>query len=280
VQKRKKALEERNNRVKKAETSTQDDDDGALDRLINTLRDGGSVKTRRRPRPTEVDTSLTSDPNETYNAKDMLEQLKAGGFMTTPLSPTTPTPSQLRRLRRRTERGLDGELLEFSPLVLDDLQDDPLLMEPRILKTRRRSLNRHILYSLLELYNTGFHIMTCFGRERDIYLSRHDQSLGKNFHLHFQQPCSLFPSSPPLLSRPSFSLRMLLSACKQLKRISSSPLWSLTCFRLLSRQPLSLSAFQVRPLCLCNSPSTAHTMYVFNNRRWRGKAWSTFDQRT
>jgi len=100
--------------------STQDDDDGALDRLINALRDSGSVKTRRRPRPLEDNTSFTSDPNETYNAKDMLEQLKAGGFVM-PISPTdTPTPSQLRRLRRRTERGLDSDLLELSPLVLDE----------------------------------------------------------------------------------------------------------------------------------------------------------------
>jgi hypothetical protein len=127
VQKRKKALEERNNRIKNTEMSAQDDDDGALDRLLNALRDSGSVKTRRRPRPLEDNTSLTSDPNETYNvAKDMLEQLKAGGFMTTPLSPTMPTSSQLRRLRRRTERGLDSELLEFSPLVLDDLQEDSI----------------------------------------------------------------------------------------------------------------------------------------------------------
>ena len=123
VQKRKKALEEKNSRIKDAEISTQDDDDGALDRLLNALRDSGSVKTRRRPRPLEDNTSLTSDPNETYNAKYMLEQLKAGGFMTTPLSPTMPTSSQLRRRRRRTERGLDSELLELSPLVLDDLQD-------------------------------------------------------------------------------------------------------------------------------------------------------------
>jgi len=120
-QKRKQALEERNNRIKDVEMSTQDDDDGALDRLINALRDSGSVK-RRRPRPLEDNTSFTSDPNETYNAKDMLEQLKAGGFMTTPVSPTgAPTPSQLRRLRRRTERGLGSDLLELSPLlVLDD----------------------------------------------------------------------------------------------------------------------------------------------------------------
>lgn len=126
VQKRKQALQERNNRIKNAEMSTQDDDDGALDRLINTLRDGGPVKTRRRARPTEVDISLPADPNETYNAKDMLEQLKAGGFMTTPLSPTMPTGSQLRRLRRRTEKGLDNDLMKFSPIILDGLQDDSI----------------------------------------------------------------------------------------------------------------------------------------------------------
>lgn len=123
VQKRKKALEERNNRIKNVDMSTQDDD-GALDRLINTLRDGGSVKTRRRPRPPDVDTSLTADPNETYNAKDMLEQLKAGGFITTPLSPTTAPTIQLPRLRRRTARGLNSELLEITyPVESDSLQD-------------------------------------------------------------------------------------------------------------------------------------------------------------
>lgn len=122
--KRKKALEERSNRIRTAAISSQDDDDGALDRLINALRDGGSVKARRRPRPTDIDTSLASDPNETYNAKDMLEQLKAGGFMTTPLSPTTPSATRLRRLRRRTERGFDSELLNLSPLVLDGVEDE------------------------------------------------------------------------------------------------------------------------------------------------------------
>lgn len=123
VQRRKKALEERNNRIKNVDMSTQDDDDGALDRLISTLRDGGSVKTRRRQRPPDVDTSLTTDPNETYNAKDMLEQLKAGGFITTPLSPTTAPTSQLPRLRRRTARGLNSELLEISYPIEDSLQD-------------------------------------------------------------------------------------------------------------------------------------------------------------
>jgi len=113
---RKQALEERTNRLRTTEPSGEDENEGALDRLIQSLKNG-KVKHRRR-RPTDAaNISLSSEPDvndSTYNARDMLAQLKAGGFIA-PSSPTISSFTQQRRRRRRTERGFDNGGEPLSP---------------------------------------------------------------------------------------------------------------------------------------------------------------------
>lgn len=123
MERRKQALEERTNRLRTAEPSGEDDNEGALDRLIQSLKNG-KVKHRRRRRPTDAaNISHSSEPDindSTYNARDMLAQLKAGGFIA-PTSPTISSFTQQRRRRRRTERGFDNEGEPLSPPTAESL---------------------------------------------------------------------------------------------------------------------------------------------------------------
>jgi len=122
VERRKQALEERTNRLRTAAAPGEDDNEGALDRLIQSLKNG-KVKHRRRRRPTDAaNTTLSSEPDvndSTYNARDMLAQLQAGGFIA-PSSPTISSFTQRRR-HRRTERGSDNERQPLSPPTAESL---------------------------------------------------------------------------------------------------------------------------------------------------------------
>jgi len=118
------------NRQKELETSAPDEDDNALDRLIENLRNGETItrKSRRRRTGGEKNStrtaSLTLDLSTPGNdttviARDMLARLQSDGFVAPP-SPTMSTHQ--RRRRRRTERALNNEKeIPNSPLASEIL---------------------------------------------------------------------------------------------------------------------------------------------------------------
>jgi len=133
VERRRLVIEEsRANRTRDTEASGAEEDDGALERILEDLRNGDAIRTRRRrgagTRPSEPLEPISTD---IFNAKDMLAQLQSHGFVAPP-SPSVASQQQQqqqRRRRRRTERGLgvDGDKEPpMSPLASEilDLHDD------------------------------------------------------------------------------------------------------------------------------------------------------------
>ena len=118
VEKRRQAAEAaKANKLKAAENPEQtEEDNAALDNLLEKLRNGDSVgrKARRSrkstaPRTpaapltlnTDVLLSAKSGDDTVDIARDMLAKLKADGFDA--LTPSTPTASSMRRTRRRRD---------------------------------------------------------------------------------------------------------------------------------------------------------------------------------
>jgi cytokinesis protein len=127
------------NRQKELETSAPDEDDNALERLIENLRNGDTItrKSRRRRTGGEKNStrtaSLTLDLSTPGNdttviARDMLARLQSDGFVAPP-SPTPTMSTHQRRRRRRTERALNNEKeIPNSPLASEilDIEADGL----------------------------------------------------------------------------------------------------------------------------------------------------------
>lgn len=132
--KRKQALEEsKANRRKEASVIT-DEDDGALDRILEDLRNGDTItrKSRRRRPTAEPNTTVPrglnlelSNPDNDMSviARDMLARLQSDGFG------APPSPTSSRRRRRRTERQSEAEKdIPTSPLVSEilDMTEQPM----------------------------------------------------------------------------------------------------------------------------------------------------------
>lgn len=139
LERRKLAIEEtRANRQRELETSAPDEDDNALERLIENLRNGDTItrKARRRRPGAEKDSTMTGNltldllrpaDDPTMVARDMLARLQSDGFVAPP-SPTMSTHQ--RRRRRRTERALQNEKeIPNSPLATEilDIETDELI---------------------------------------------------------------------------------------------------------------------------------------------------------
>ncbi len=122
MKKRKKAFEERAARLREAAAAGKLEDDGALERLIESLNNGTiTVKGRHRHRPADLNAPVPDPNDSTFNAKDMLAQLQTDGFIVPP-SPTVASIHQRRR-RRWTERGFDDEMEAFASEV-SELPED------------------------------------------------------------------------------------------------------------------------------------------------------------
>lgn len=66
--------------------------------------------------------SVSTDPNDPFNARDMLAQLQSDGF----IAPRSPIMSSTKRSTRRRTKGMQGEGGILSPLASEivDLADD------------------------------------------------------------------------------------------------------------------------------------------------------------
>lgn len=110
MEKRKQAHEERAARLREAAAAGQLEDDGALERLIESLNNGTvTVKGRHRHRPADINPTILELSDSTFNAKDMLAQLQTDGFIVPP-SPTVASSIHQRRRKRWTERGFDSDV--------------------------------------------------------------------------------------------------------------------------------------------------------------------------
>lgn len=119
VEKRRQAAEEsRANRAKQKEANQEqtEEDNAALDNLLEKLRNGDSVgrkarrarkstATRQTTAPLTLNTDIlltTKSGDETVDiARDMLMRLKSDGFDA--LTPSTPTATSMRRSRRKRD---------------------------------------------------------------------------------------------------------------------------------------------------------------------------------
>jgi len=141
LERRKQAIEEtKANRQNELEGAAPDEDHNALERLLDTLRNGDTITRkarRRRPRPEKNSTAianltldeLTPGNDTTVIARDMLARLQSDGFVPPP-SPTVSTHQ--RRRRRRIERALQSEKdIPNSPLAIEilDIEEDELIAE-------------------------------------------------------------------------------------------------------------------------------------------------------
>lgn len=124
LEKRKLMMEEA--RANRKEKSEQNEEEGAImDALLEKLRNGDTVRRRRRPgeRPAITLNDGPAEPgNETASmALDMLQRLQSDGFIPPP-TPTTNTLNQKYR-RRRTEKSFSvtgpSSSLPSSPLATD-----------------------------------------------------------------------------------------------------------------------------------------------------------------
>jgi cytokinesis protein len=123
MKKRKQAFEERAARLREAVAAGQLEDDGALERLIESLNNGTvAVKGRHRQRPADLNAPVPDPNDSTFNAKDMLAQLQTDGFIVPP-SPTVAPSIHQRRRRRWTERGFDDEMEAFTSEVSEMPED-------------------------------------------------------------------------------------------------------------------------------------------------------------
>ena len=142
VEKRKQAAEvQRANREKAMEASANNEDNDALDSVLEKLRSGSTAprKSRRarpgtssRPRPA-VPQTLAVDQNATGEAadiaRDMLAQLQSNFPMPSP-SPTASVPSTRRRRKRIDTSGLDEEMLLSAAIVDEETDSEEKLDSP------------------------------------------------------------------------------------------------------------------------------------------------------
>jgi len=135
------ALEKRKQAYEQSRSTRQkeQEDDGALEKLLSALRNGDTISRRahrRRPAPetqllTPLPLNLNGSNDTSYIAQDMLARLQSDGFPTAP-SLTVAIPH--RRRRRRTERTVGSEEMAGSPLA-NEVQDEDSVSETQDLRS-------------------------------------------------------------------------------------------------------------------------------------------------
>jgi cytokinesis protein len=139
LERRRQAIEEsKANRQNELEGAAPDEDHNALERLLDTLRNGDTItrKARRRRPGSEKNSTATANltldvlapgNDTTLTARDMLARLQSDGFVPPP-SPTVSTHQ--RRRRRRIERAPQNEKeILNSPLATEILDIEELIEE-------------------------------------------------------------------------------------------------------------------------------------------------------
>ncbi|KAJ3504871.1 hypothetical protein NLJ89_g7714 [Agrocybe chaxingu] len=121
LERRKQALQEHKAHRQKEAIAEKTEDEGALERILDNLRNGDPIRSRRRrtadkPRPTSTfvhDSANAIADTSSFNAQLMLARLQSDGFVAPP-SPTVPTQRRRRRMEKLSDSDRDGPT---SPLV-------------------------------------------------------------------------------------------------------------------------------------------------------------------